>query len=93
MATELCDRCVICDLCDVKDIVAPPPKCQNFVQRPMTNYDKLHAMSVEELAKWADKYFNCPPKIDCPKDEASCKVCWLRWLNEVCEDSTMEAEK
>ena len=75
MACELCDRCLIGDVCDVKDIVAPPPRCQNFVQRPMTHFDQLHAMSVEEMAGWLDLVRN-------NKDYPIYATDWEEWLKE-----------
>lgn len=75
MATELCNRCVICGICDVKDIVSPPPRCQNFVQRPMTHFDQLRAMSVEELAVLLDLVRN-------NKDYPIYATDWKEWLKE-----------
>ena len=97
MANDLCERCVIYDICDVKDIVAPPPQCQNFVQRPMTHFDQLHAMSVEEMAKALCRS-GCPPTVwgkdgslYCPKPEEEvceevCGSCWLDWLRQEVEE-------
>ena len=75
MQSELCERCVIRDLCDVKDIVDQPPKCQNFVARPMTHFDRLRAMSAEEMAVWLDLVRN-------NKDYPIYATDWEEWLKE-----------
>ena len=51
--------------------------CEYGEPRDMTRYDRLISKSPEELAKWFNQYLVCPPKSDCPKDEASCEKCWL----------------
>lgn len=34
MATDLCNRCVICDVCDLPHCMRPqPPKCGGFVSK------------------------------------------------------------
>lgn len=53
---------------------------------PMTNADRIRAMSDEELAKlfvsgWYDgPLFTCPVEdVECESD-VSCDVCFLEWL-------------
>ena len=61
------------------------PNCSHpleFEKPPQSRADRLRAMSDEELAKWFNRHFTCPPKYDCPKDEASCEKCFLYWLRE-----------
>lgn len=76
MVTELCNRCVIRDVCDLPGCMRPqPPKCQNFVARPMTHFDRLHAMSAEEMAVWLDLVRN-------NKDYPIYSTDWEEWLKE-----------
>ena len=54
---------------------------------PATNYDRLRAKSVEEMAEWIGKvtaggYGMCAPgHYDCTGKE-SCAPCWLDWLKQ-----------
>ena len=54
--------------------------------KPITNYDRLRAMSVEEMAKWIMiiEPTACPFRDDhgddCPF--SLCKDCWLDWLKQ-----------
>lgn len=55
---------------------AKPPK--------PTNYDRLHAMSVEELADWLDRlieHCNDGPCVNCFMQEA-CLTSVLGWLKQ-----------
>lgn len=94
MGTELCDRCLIGGVCDLPGCMRPqPPMCGGFVSKPTTNYDRLHGMNMEKLAK-ALCYCGCPcftwkenPAVDCPipqEDvrEEICSECWLSWLKQ-----------
>ena len=58
----------------------------NFKQKPMTNADRIRAMSDEELADFlADDYRACPPKPryhKCSKYIDKCDGCWLEWLKQ-----------
>lgn len=46
----------------------------------MTNYERIKAMSVEEMAEKFRKTDACPdPHIDCRKYD-SCSCCWIAWL-------------
>lgn len=54
---------------------------------PKTNYDRLRAKSVEEMAEFfmreydGEDLFTCPVPHPCPTSrEASCKQCFLDWL-------------
>lgn len=55
-------------------------------RKPMTHFDEIKAMSVEELAKlfvsgWFDgPLFACPVKDDGCESDIPCDVCFLNWL-------------
>lgn len=60
---------------------------------PVTNADKIRAMSDEEIAKIFTSAIadGCPPKIDweCAKDEYgwdACDACWCKWLQQPAEE-------
>jgi hypothetical protein len=61
--------------------------CREKPAFPITNYDRVRAMSVEEMAEWIGKvtaggYGMCAPgHYDCTGKE-SCAPCWLDWLKE-----------
>lgn len=57
------------------------------LSEPRNHFERLKAMSMEEMAVWFNKGFVCPPKHGCPKNEASCEKCWLEWLKEEVEDA------
>ena len=56
----------------------------------MTRYEKIVAMSVEELTKYLErltKYCDCQfPANNCPVDSGSCEACWREWLMEEAAD-------
>lgn len=60
----------------------------NYEERkPMTHFDEIKAMSVEELAKYINEISNgdCPTVGDCPeglRENETCTPwqCWLYWL-------------
>ena len=56
---------------------------------PITNADRIRAMTDEELSKTFETDFaTCPPNAGedkwCDKD-ADCKQCWLDWLKQPAE--------
>lgn len=55
---------------------------------PMTNADRIRAMTDEELAEWlSDDDRVCPPKHpNCKKYVNSCKGCFLEWLQQPAEE-------
>lgn len=56
------------------------------VKRPMTNGDRIRAMTDKELALLMG--FECCPesrKFE-PCDEAKCYECWLDWLRQIAEE-------
>ena len=56
-----------------------------FSRVPMTNADRIRAMSNEELAKLLDYELGCPVTGDCAKMSKDCKACWLDWLQQPAE--------
>ena len=57
---------------------APGPKT------PMTNADRIRAMSDEELAELIYRRHTCPPGkgyLDC-KISDTCDKCWVDWLQQ-----------
>lgn len=65
---------------------------QQVLDKPMTNADRIRAMSDEEIAKIFTSAVadGCPPKTDwdCAKDEYgwdACDACWCKWLKQPAE--------
>ena len=55
---------------------------------PLTNAQKIRAMSDEELAELIDRETDsCAPTGDCEKMSRDCKACWLEWLQQPAEDA------
>lgn len=77
---EICvnDKCPMCaDYCPVVDF---PGVCRYEVRaKPMTNADRIRAMTDEELAALVP----CPGDGGCDnKDKWDCKECCLSWLQQ-----------
>lgn len=53
---------------------------------PMTNADRIRAMTDEELAKWIANKVDCQycsvRSEWCSESEASCRTNWLDWLRQ-----------
>lgn len=91
----ICENCIFADVPLGKD---PCHECNraflaqrikpNFVskRKPMTNADKIRAMSDSELSRWLAamrRNWECIPKAplgECGK--MPCSECWLNWLQE-----------
>lgn len=66
--------------------------CKEYepIKKPVTNFDKIRAMTDEELATWVETIAGCDlcPMLDeqCSGGEvnsrASCKHHWLDWLRQ-----------
>ena len=56
--------------------------CKGYI--PMTNADRIRAMSDDELAMFMDGS-DCPPEEKCTE---SCYECWLSWLRQPAEEET-----
>lgn len=62
-----------------------------FNRKPLTNADRIRAMSDEELAAWLGR--DCPKGRFAREDEtehgckdfSTCMACWLAWLQEATE--------
>ena len=52
---------------------------------PVTNADRIRAMSDEEMAKKLGRGLGCPVTADCMKMSGDCKACWLDWLQQPVE--------
>ena len=57
-------------------------------KKPVTNADRIRAMSDEELAEWLSDMHDA---VTCPNNGAidcnpSCKRCWLDWLKQEVKD-------
>ena len=58
---------------------------------PLTNAQKIRAMSDEELAELIDRETDsCAPTRDCEKMSRDCKACWLEWLQQPAEEDDHE---
>ena len=49
---------------------------------PLTNAQKIRAMSDKELAKIIEHELGCPVTGNCEKMSRDCKACWLDWLQQ-----------
>ena len=61
--------------------------CYGFI--PRTNFDKIKAMSIEELAKFLGVDFSCPNaelNKRCKEFKENCVKCWLEWLKQEAVD-------
>lgn len=70
---------------------------------PITNYDRLRAKSVEEMA-FELAMSGCPKPhfvkdnefVDCPAErepsKADCVACWLDWLRQEVDDGKAESD-
>ena len=50
--------------------------------KPVTNADRIRAMSDEEMAKKLQYASGCPVNADCINMSGDCKACWLDWLQQ-----------
>lgn len=82
--SEDCPRCIHNDECH--------DKCRgcfegsNYKPKPLTNADRIRAMTDEELAEWIDYSQGCFESQGkrCPK-YGTCRDCWFDWLKQECE--------
>lgn len=76
-----CLSCAKADRCEQADRVED--YCINHEERPMTNADRIRAMTDEELAGWFGTHVCCmADPITCTKPGLSCRKCWLDWLKQ-----------
>ena len=52
---------------------------------PLTNADRIRAMSDEEMAEKIGIRPVCPVNGDCEKMSMDCIACWLDWLQQPTE--------
>jgi len=62
-------------------------KGDKWEERPLTNADKIRAMTDEELAKWFCDKVSCGCEClalcrNCGRDDKSCSQAWLNWLKQ-----------
>ena len=65
--------------------------CDKHTHPPITNGDRIRAMSDEELAKILGDKCICPPTSECEKLCGDCDVCWLEWLRQPAENQKEDA--
>lgn len=56
---------------------------------PMTNGDKIRAMTDEELAEYLSNVHYCPTPSPCDPTK-NCKDCWAEWLRSPANDGGNE---
>lgn len=83
MGLNLCDRCAA-DCRHERNMNEIVVKCGAF-KPPMTNADRIRAMSDEELALQFGA--NCPKENRRACDRV-CSKCWLEWLRQPSEEGT-----
>ena len=76
-----CYECYACISGDDHFRPAKPEK------KPMTNADKIRAMTDDELADLIIREIGyCAPTGDCEKSSNDCRACWLDWLKQSAEE-------
>ena len=79
---EICKRCKLAEECGVS---SESDFCLNYEPRPLSNADRINAMSVEEKAEWLSQ-FDC--SADCKARRGACGYgnncykAWLEWLKK-----------
>lgn len=58
----------------------------NEENKPMTNADRIRAMSDEELARTFAQTGNCPPSSKYGHNCERCGKCWLDYLRQPVKD-------
>ena len=72
-----CRKCAKFEECAVDE------DCGLFVDKPMTNADRIRTMSDAELAEWYGTHACCMAEpLVCRKPGGSCRKCWLDWLKQ-----------
>lgn len=61
----------------------------HYKPKPITNADRIRAMSDEELAEWlaeVNDFGGCPNRgaVNC---QSECRQCWLDWLRQEASDA------
>lgn len=76
-----CDKCYYNHILEEKGI---PPTEYEAKTKPITNADRIRAMSVEEMAEFMCAGCDNITQEAC-KRHAGCVDCWLDWLKEAAE--------
>lgn len=90
MSKSICDKCVYKTFCNlgIETIITG---CSRFkLKKPLTNADRIRAMSDEELAEWMAINTDCfyckiKNKNICSLDEGTCTEEWRFWLKSPVE--------
>ena len=61
-------------------------KYESLGKPPITNADRIRAMSDEEMAEKIGLRPVCPVNGDCEKMSMDCIACWLDWLQQPAEE-------
>ena len=78
-----CDKCGFTRFEKERNL---PPTEYEAKPKPLTNADRIRAMTDEELAGWiAGRKETCPPIKEYKCSIKTCRDCWLDWLKEVSE--------
>lgn len=51
-------------------------------KKPLTNADRIRAMSDVEMAEYFNEHFRCPPPQSLLCLDISCEECWTYWLKQ-----------
>lgn len=66
--------------------------CRDFDEvKPLTNAQKIRAMSDEDLADLFSKTRNCPPSFKNIDECIGCFECWCKYLKRPVEEETNDA--
>lgn len=84
-----CTKCIynINNECKIGGWTIPKVGCPDGKAKPMTNADRIRAMTDEELATWIAYRQGCFERQDkrCSK-YGTCRDCWFDWLKEECAE-------
>ena len=72
----------------LQSVLAVGKYLESNPQKPITNADRIRAMTDEELAYFiaCDYYVpHCPIADGCLGDHEGCDGCWLEWLKQEAE--------
>lgn len=93
MSLPTCPSCIyakgICEKTGVK--ISYSTGCTYHKRKPITNADRIRAMSDEELAQFMKPYDSGCPRwngkepMPCP-ERTNCRDCWLDWLKATVEE-------
>lgn len=84
-----------CRICADFDWCLENEDCGLFKPKPLTNADRIRAMTDEEMLSFfcaVEENVGCPPDINvtgkCEELHGeNCKSCWLEWLTQEVQDA------